>query len=187
MKFSEHYGLEEKCGCQYDHSSTQFDFDDEIADKIKEYSSKIPDEHIYTDENDPSFGREDEIHTTVLYGLKDEEPDEVDALLKSVEPFEVKLGDISYFENDDKPYDVMKVDIESDDLHALNGLLQKSVEFDTDFPSYIPHCTVAYLKKDFPKDSVNKSMFNGLTQTVNEIIFSSKNGTKSPLRLAGIN
>lgn len=186
MKFKEHYGLEEKKGCVYDKSSTQFQFDDEVADKVKDYSARIPDEYIYTDDNDDSFGREDDIHTTVLYGLKDEQPDEVDALMKSVEPFEVKLGDISYFEPEDKPYDVMKVDVEGDDLHALNGLLQKSVEFDTDFPEYKPHCTVAYLKKGFPKDEVDTKMFNGLTQPVNEIIFSSSNGTKFPVRLAGI-
>ena len=184
MNFKEFYLIEKK-DVEYDYSSVQLNFDEEIADKIMQYSSEIPDEYIYTEEDDPSYGREDEIHTTILYGLDAEEPDEVVDLMKDVKPFEVNLGNISYFELEEKEYNVMKVEVESEELHALNKKLRDNVSYNNDFPDYKPHLTVAYIKKDFPKDDVDVELFKDLTQTVDEIIFSSKNGTETSIKLVG--
>lgn len=175
MKFSDYYLNE------------LFDTKSEVESRdygdVQEYKFEV-DEHIYTDPEDPSYGREDEIHTTILYGIHDENPDEVAELVKDVEPFEVQLGPISYFDSDD--YNVMKVDVDSPQLHDLNQKIQDNVDFSTDYPEYKPHMTIAYVTKDFPKDEVDIETFKGLTQLVKEIIFSSKNGQKTSVKLGGM-
>ena len=180
MNFLEHYFIEKE-NVVYKLSSTQVNLNEEIADKVTDFSSKIPDEFIYEDPEDDSYGREDQIHVTALYGIHDELPEETKEVLKNVEPFEVTLGDISYFEAD--KYDVMKIEIESEALHNINKLLRDNVEYTNQYDEYIQHCTVAYVTKDFSRDSIDNETFNDLTQTITEVIFSSKNGKNYIIKL----
>ena len=46
---------------------------------------------------------------------------------------------------DKRPSDVLKVDVEGEDLHRLNGVLAGLPHVDTQ-PTYRPHATIAYLK-----------------------------------------
>ena len=125
----------------------------DIADHIRNFAkTAIKDEDLYTEEE--GFGREDEIHTTVLYGLEEKTGDKV---LEAVTPVNIKLGNITRFSDDEKPYDVMIIEIESEDLHNLNEYVGDEFEHITTYKDYKPHITLAYVKKGACKDLDGKS------------------------------
>jgi hypothetical protein len=125
----------------------------DIADHIRTFAkTAIKDEDLYTEEE--GFGREDEIHTTVLYGLEEQTGDKV---LEQVTPVNVKLGKIARFSDDKKPYDVMIIEVESEDLHNLHEHVGDEFEHITTYSDYKPHITLAYVKKGACKDLDGKS------------------------------
>jgi len=93
------------------------------------------------------FGKEDQPHCTILYGLKDTEFDHklIVQLLTNLQPIEFTFTNVSLFENSED-YDVVKFDVDSPALvqlnDAFNGLPNEST-----FPLYHPHITLAYVKK----------------------------------------
>lgn len=108
--------------------------------------AKINPEDVYTEDG---RGIEEDPHVTALYGFHDEVTvDEVKDIVKKVlqKPTTVKVTGISTFSSEDKPFDVVKFDIESKELSRLNKKLQKLPNTNT-FPEYNPHMTIAYVKK----------------------------------------
>lgn len=134
------------------------------------------------DDDIADSGKEDNPHVTVLYGLHTEDPDEVKELLKDVKPFEIELGKISKFTTSDE-HDVLKISVEGKELRNLNSLCKK-LPYTSNYPKYQPHVTLAYVKKGEYDDMVGSSIFEGKKFKVNELVFSSKNEskTKIPLR-----
>jgi len=99
--------------------------------------------------NKPDFGIEDEPHITALFGFHADEV-ELDDIKKVIKSFlkendkiEVTLTGISIFENED--FDVLKFDVDSEDLQKLNSELRKFPHTDT-HDKYHPHATISYLK-----------------------------------------
>jgi hypothetical protein len=172
--------LAEKNNVTHDFSSTQFNFPDDISDKIINWGKKnIPDSEI-SEASDNSGGREDEIHVTVLYGIHDGCPKETEKLLKDVKPFKITLGKTSFFSNE--KFDVLKLEVNSQDLKALNKLLSEKLEFTNKY-TYVPHVTIAYMKNGTAKKYANDDTFMGIKIQVSEIVFSSKDGDKIPIKL----
>ena len=103
-------------------SNTQFSAPAKIAEEVQNWGKeKIPDDKVYNDPNDPSFGRETDTHVTVKFGLHTNNPDEVAEVVKGFGEFEVNLGKVSKFSSE--KYDVLKIDVNSEKLHALNKLI----------------------------------------------------------------
>lgn len=175
MRFIEHYFIEKENGT-YKYSSTQVDFPEEIAEQVENFSKTIPDKHIYEEEDNDSYGREDEIHTTVLYGIHDEDPEAVKNLIKDIKPFIVKMGEISFFESDN--YNVMKIDIISDELHELHEKIKENIKNTQTWPEYKPHCTIAYVIKDYDDSELDVEEFKDMEVFIDSITFSSMNGEK---------
>lgn len=109
----------------------------------EEVESMVNSEDLYTEEG---YGIELEPHCTVLYGFHDDEfsMDKCIEMLVPVGNIKVNSNKISIFNNE--KYDVLKYDIESEDLNSLNKLFADSFEYTNDFPEYHAHCTLAYLK-----------------------------------------
>jgi 2'-5' RNA ligase len=117
--------------------------------EMKYLHKLVNSEDIYTEEDDSSFGLEDEPHTTLLFGLHDT------VSLGDVKNVmdEFKFGNLvaynpSLFQN--KKYDVLKFDIKyptkgDEFLHKCNEEFKK-FPHTSDFPNYHPHMTIAYLK-----------------------------------------
>lgn len=171
--------VQSKTGVDYDYSSTQFNFPKDISEEILEFSKQnIRDEDLY-DADDK--GRENEIHVTVLYGLLEKNPEKIyeglkDAIDKHILiPVKVKLGKVSRFENDD--YDVIKIDIECEDLHILNKYIRNHFEYENDFPEYSPHITLAYVKKG--KCDIDSDTFENRKVILNEFKISAPDSDKS--------
>ena len=168
----------------HDFSNTQVDIPKEEAKAFKEFNKKIPDSEIYEDPKDPSYGREEEPHITVKYGLDTVNPKDVEPLLAYQKPIKAKMGKVSIFESDD--YDVVKVDIESPELLALNKKISDNLKVTDTFPDYNPHTTIAYVKKGEGKKYVGDKSFEGKEVVFNSLTFSGKDGKLTEIPLGSI-
>jgi 2'-5' RNA ligase len=124
---------------------------------LDEVQSQIDDEDLYLggEDDDRSFGKEDDPHVTLLYGLNDDETseDEVFDACIDIEYPEVRLHNVSCFKND--KYDVLKFDADCDELHSANKSLSK-LPHTSSFPDYHPHATIAYLKSGMGDKYIEK-------------------------------
>jgi hypothetical protein len=166
-------------GRVYKYSSVYIVLPSEYSQKIMDWSKKnIPDEVLV--ENDNANGRETESHVTVLYGLHSNCPDEAKLILQSFKSFPIEFGNISKFETD--THDVIKIEVLSNELRLLNILL-KSLDHTSTFPTYNPHCTIAYVKKGSCDHLLGNFYFDDLVINVNQVIYSVKGGAKTPIDL----
>jgi len=106
----------------------------------------IDEKDVYEDEDQPGrFGIETDPHVTVLYGTHDNEieMEDIKETILDREDIDLKMIDISIFENED--YDVLKFGVESEDLMEFNSNLTENYPYTNDY-DYHPHATIAYLK-----------------------------------------
>lgn len=171
-------------GEEFDYSSTQLDLPIEVAKPIQEFGEKIPESELYTQEGDRSFGREEESHITVLYGLDTTNQADVRNIVEASGPIEVTLDEVSIFENDD--YDVVKVGVTGEALTQLNKQLDEALDTPgKTFDDYQPHVTIAYVQKGQGAKYVGDQTFKGKKVTLNELTFSSKDGKKTTIEMLG--
>lgn len=167
----------------YDFSSVIYLLPDKISKKIYEWGvKKISDEDLFKDPEDPSFGREDEVHCTIMYGIHDKRSASSREILKKTEPFDIKLGKITAFTAPEK-FDVLKIDVHSDDLHDLHNVIRDTLDVTETYPEYKPHVTIAYLKKGKSSQYVGSQQFEGVSVKVDKVVFSSSAGVKTPISL----
>ena len=104
---------------------------------------KIDKSDLYNNEEN-EYGLENENHVTILYGLLVDKVKEQDVinLFKLIDGPVVRTSQISLFEN--KDYDVVKFDVESDDLNLLNKVCTSMFPYESDYPDYHAHATIAY-------------------------------------------
>lgn len=159
-------------------SSTQVDLPESEAKQVQALGQKlIPDSAIYTDPKDDSYGREEHPHVTVKYGLHTEDAADVRRVLADEPPVTVRMGKTSIFPaKGDAQYDVVKIDVDSPDLHRLNAKISKALKVTDTHPEYKPHVTLAYVKKGEGSKYAGNSDFQGKEITLNSISFSSSNG-----------
>jgi 2'-5' RNA ligase len=163
---------------EYDYSSTQLDLPPETATAIQQLGAKIPDADLAKD------GRETEPHITVKYGLHGNDPEQVRALLADEPPITVKLGKTSIFP-DSGSGDVVKVDVDSPALHALNKKIADALPHTDTHPEYKPHATVAYVKKGMGAKYAGDASLAGHTVALHSLTFSGKDGQKVEIPLGG--
>lgn len=149
----------------YGYSCVQCSLPREIADEIYEWGlQNIPDEDLAAD------GRESDIHVTVKYGLHGHDPFELRDFLFGKEPIKIKLGRLSLFCNDE--HDVVKLEVDSPELHQFNKLVSDNFEHTDTHPDYIPHVTVAYVKKGLGKKYEDRDDFAGRQCLLDSVTFS---------------
>lgn len=166
----------EKKEADYSYSCVMFMFPSEDAKAVLDWSKQhIPDDAIFEGDD---MGREDEIHVTVLYGLHTNEPKPVKDIVSKWSPFEISLGEISKFESGD--YDVLKIGISGDELHAANKSLRE-LEYTSNYDEYKPHCTVAYVKKGSCDDLLGNKDFSGKKISVKNVVFSPAEGERASM------
>lgn len=122
-------------------SSTQVQLPEELAQLVRDHAASIPDAALAED------GRENDPHVTVKWGLHDQDHSKVARLVKGSGSVAAKLGKASVFRASkaNPDYDVVKIDVESPDLHKLNKRISMLPHTDT-HPGYKPHITLAYVK-----------------------------------------
>lgn len=164
---------------KHDYSSTQANLPRNISQRLQAAAATIPDEKLTED------GRENESHITVKFGLHGEDPAPVQNLLKNEPPITATLGKASLFSNEDA--DVLKVDIDSPDLHRLNAKIAEALPNTDTHPEYQPHATIAYLKPGEGKEYAGKDIpgVTGEKVILPSVTFSGKNGEKVEIPLNG--
>jgi len=173
-QFIEDDKVEEKSGTAHDYGCVMLylNVDEKNWADLQE---SIDDEDVY--EKDGDYGREDEPHVTVLYGLHEDNDD--DDIKKAMMAHEfsdpiVSMQRLSLFENDD--FDVLKFDVNSKDLNKMNETLAE-FPHTTDYPDYHAHCTVAYLKPGTGKKYAKK-LKEAVVSKPDKIVYSKTDGSK---------
>lgn len=124
-------------------------------------------------------GLETEPHVTLVYGLHPGEYNEkklVNEIL-SFGSIDITISSIGIFENSEE-FDVLKLEVEQN--QKLNEIREKIINFypnTQSFDEYIPHATIAYLKKG-TGIKYTKKLEDKIQCTLNTIIFSKSNGNK---------
>jgi RNA polymerase sigma factor (sigma-70 family) len=170
----------------YKRSSTQVTLSEDAAKPFVDFAKSIPSREIYTDPDDPTVGREDEPHITALYGITEATPNTTaKAVLEATTGnISATVGKLSVFKGE--KYDVLKAEIDSPDLYSINAAMRKSVPFESDFPDYTPHLTIAYLKKGQGEKYVGDARFAGMRLNFTKLDFRSKDGSKFGIDLTTV-
>lgn len=177
--------FESSSDCKYIHkySCAMLNLSDELADIIKQWGRKnIPSDCLYINLDDGIEGYEDIPHVTIKYGLHDADPDNLTRLVDGFGPINIELANIDVFNNNPN-FDVLKININSDKLHELNKIICNNMHFTDKFPIYIPHATLAYIKKGTCVNLIDSMDFNKLVDIVNEIYFTSRSGDEFYIKL----
>lgn len=175
--------ITEKKGDSYSSGCVMLYFDFPQMDALHKL---IEPNDIYTEEEDRTYGLEDEPHCTLLYGLDPSVT--LDQVKEKVGQFQ--YGDLiaynaSLFEND--KFDVLKFDMRypvkgGAFLHKCNKALCE-LPYKTDFPNYHPHMTVAYIKSGLGKKYVSLLKDKEYDLKPSNIVYSEADGTKTKITL----
>lgn len=138
---------------------------------ILQFIAALPEEHIY-DDAAHEYGRETTPHVTVLYGLAPSEEAKAKQMLAKIpKGISATLGKISKFSSNDKPYDVLKVEVSSSGLTKIHQFLRKHCKNNWEWPSYSPHMTLAYVKKGTCENFVGDARFSGKSFTFDSFVY----------------
>lgn len=175
MILNERKGTFSKC-------STQVDIPESMYNTLKEYQNKIPDDDLH------EYGKEDDFHIIVLYGILEESSlEEIKKIFKNINgimpKIKAKLDKVTLFDTNDE-FDVIKVDVISDDLIKLNSLFRNKLNYKNDYPEYHPHLTLAYVKKGKATKYNCDLDFKDIEMTFDSIQFCNRDGKKTVIPLA---
>ena len=169
----------------YDFSSTQCNMPPNLSNEIYQWGK----DNITDDEIAPTEKRQplDDIHVTLKYGIHTIDFTAARDLIQTIGPIDIELGPITKF-NSNPEFDVIKIDVESADLHRLNKILSDSMKVTDTYPVYQPHITIAYVKKGTCGHLVGREDFSKRKVTLDGVTFSGKDNRKTfmplmPLRL----
>ena len=147
-------------------------------DKWEEMQNLIDDEDLYQPEDDPTYGRENEPHVTILYGFHGDIKDsDINKEINKIKKPELTFGDVSAFTNE--KFDVLKFDVDSKDMHKLNDKF-KEFPHTNNYPDYHPHCTIAYLKPKMAEKYIKKlKKFLDIELEPSHLVYSKVDGSKN--------
>lgn len=158
-------------------SSTQFDLFDggysrsqgNPAETLIEMAAAIPDSDL------AEKGRELNPHVTVKFGLHTNSIEDIERIVKDFGPIGITFGKTSVFPaTEGRDYDVIKVDVDSPKLHALNKLIAESTECTDAHPEYCPHVTIAYVKAGLGDKYAAAVNVDGQMLLLSLLVFSDK-------------
>jgi len=140
--------------------------------------SHIDRNDVYYDENDPTYGIQDNPHLTLFYGFhKQVTTEEVFSIIESYvgnEPIKIEVSGIDIFENEN--FDVVKLNVvKTDLLQKLNTALS-NLPNSNEFRDYKPHITIAYVKNGTGRKYINPEYKNNFES--NSLCYSKPNGEK---------
>jgi hypothetical protein len=152
-----------------------------ITQVLRAVARTIPDEQL------TARGRELYPHVTVLDGLNADGSATVRSAVEGERPLLLRLGRTSAFRAAEtgQPFDVLKVDIESDALVRLHYRLAELLPHSQAFVDYVPHATVAFLQPGAATAYVGQPWLDGWSVVVDRLIFSSRTRQTDELLLQG--
>lgn len=132
----------------------------------------------------PNKGYDKSPHITLATGIIDDAPEKAFKLLEKQGPFKVNLGPIEKFQKLDKGYDVIKINVESPTLNALNNSILGNLEVNDPVNKFNPHITLAYVKPYSCDDLLGNKEFAGMEVPIDAYVYSDreKGGRCVPLK-----
>lgn len=125
--------------------------DFQTPDYIKEIQNSIKDYELYkpSDPDSPFvYGLETETHVTLAPCLdNDVDLEQLKKHLLPLNDYKTMLSDVSVFSNDN--YDVLKCGVVCQALHTTNSAIKANYTLHTEFTTYKPHITIAYMNKGY--------------------------------------
>ena len=164
-------------GPPYKYCSTQVGLVGEAQMRVLQASSGIPPDAL-TDK-----GRELDAHVTILYGIESDDPEAVARAAAGFGKIRLTIGRASLFENEDA--DVLKFDVESDDLHRLRRRLTAKLPHTDTRREYKPHATSAYVKPGRGWEFVSGINPVNVTLEVDGFFFTDRDGRKTWISTTG--
>ncbi|MCI0333543.1 MAG: 2'-5' RNA ligase family protein [Planctomycetes bacterium] len=159
-------------------SSTHFNLSGDLITAIYAMQARIHGDDLAVD------GIEINPHITVKYGIHTENVEEVRAAAKHLDPVAVQFGKASIFSSDE--HDVVKIDVQSKGLHALNDAISRALVCTDTYPEYKPHVTVAYVKHGLgEKYAATLNDLEGRTAVFDRLIFSDRDRVHTSIPLLG--
>ncbi len=159
--------------------------------QIKDIHNQIDEDDLYVDEEDPSFGLENEPHCTLLFGLHPEvSTEDVQDVLSQSNIIDLPYvgNNVSLFENE---YDVLKLDVsvspnvkklDKDILYRTNDNLKLLSHKESPY-EYHPHMTIAYLKKGTGQKYVDKFKDIQFDLSPSYAVYSKPDGTQDKIEI----
>lgn len=133
---------------------------EELKSKIKNWAKEnIKDEDLFY--IDSERGREPHIHCTVRYDMYTKDADEVTEFLKEQAPVSMRLGPISKFRENDE-FDNLKIEAYGPDLQDFCHEIGQRFESKDTGRKYLPHVTLAYVRKGSCDHLVGNEHFEGI-------------------------
>jgi hypothetical protein len=170
--------LTEATGRKYEYGCAMLYFD---FPQINEIHDLIESDDIYTEEGDTTFGLEKEPHTTLLFGLHDGvTTDDISKVLTGFKYGNCNIKSASLFENE--KYDVLKFDVDGENLHETNAKLRK-FPHTNNFPDYHPHMTIAYIKPGMGKKYVDLLKGKSFQLLPQHAVYSKPDGSQDTLKI----
>lgn len=160
-------------------SSTQVDLPVDVANRVRDIGARIPKALLAED------GVETNPHVTVKFGLHGNNPEDVRPLLAGEGPVKVRIKGVSIFDNPE--FDVVKLDVDSPDLHRLNKKISDALPHTDTHPTYQPHITIAYVKKGEGKKLAEQigAELKGTEIALDSLTYSGKDRVKTAIPLRG--
>lgn len=148
------------------------DIPEPLADAVLSFANSIPDEHLVDD------GRVVHPHVTILHGYQQLDPTPILNHVATLGSLSFTPGELRVFENDDA--DVLYVACEDakpwSRWHRAAGELPHEP---SQHGGYVPHMTVAYLKKGKGKLYAGKTALKGGPVPVSTVLYSGPDGRES--------
>jgi len=163
-----------------EHGCLMVYLDEESSNKVKQFCQDTFNPEILAE-----FGIEEEPHITCQYGFTDEvSVEDINEFVNNIiqRPISIELGEISRFDNDD--YDVIKVDVNSPDLHELSDKIREYFgdRLNVTYPNYHPHMTLAYIQKGSLPHIDGDNMFKGKNHTFEQFVYSDASNEKYDIK-----
>jgi 2'-5' RNA ligase len=132
-------------------------------------------------------GFENEPHVTVLYGLEDGR-DVVERIATETSPIAVALRRVKLLRQADQ--DVVVVGILSPGLRRLHWRLRAALPHHNKYFAYLPHCTIAYVKKGAADDLEGSPILSqggevALTFNVDFLVWRGRDGSSERFQFKG--
>lgn len=124
--------------------------------------------------------QEDEPHITLLYGIHSKNIEEIKPYIENTRIFDIKLGTMSYFKNDN---DVLYISCISPYLEELNSILKSNLEYTNNHEPFQPHVTIAYLQKGCADRYLADNTFTNKSFTAINVELSTPDGMNKKIQL----